>query len=112
MTDSAGPLSPGERVGVRGFARQVFLLRHHPLPRGEGVKALTWESAYGKAYQIQVSNDAITWTTVYATTTSDGGTDNLTRITVDGSSNNTDWLKVEVHRSGPEVVTWEQIPYR
>ena len=38
---------------------------------------LTWESAYGKAYQIQVSNDAVTWTNIYATTTGDGGTDDL-----------------------------------
>ena len=42
----------------------------------------------------------------------DGAADNLTRITVDGSSNNTDWLEVRVHRSGSEVLTWEQIPYR
>ena len=41
----------------------------------------------------------------------DGTADNLTRITVDGSSNNTDWLKVSVHRSGHEVLTWQQIPY-
>ncbi len=40
----------------------------------------------------------------------EGAADNLTRFTVDGSSNNTDWLKVQVHRSGPEVITWEQIP--
>lgn len=40
----------------------------------------------------------------------EGAADNLTRITVDGSSNNTDWLKVQVHRSGPEVMTWEAGP--
>lgn len=39
---------------------------------------LSWEAAYGKAYQIQVSNDQTTWTTVYSTTTSDGGADNDT----------------------------------
>ena len=39
---------------------------------------LTWEAAYGKSYQIQVSNDAVTWTTIYTTTTGDGGTDDLT----------------------------------
>ncbi len=42
----------------------------------------------------------------------EGAADNLTCITVDGSSNNTDWLKVQVHRGGPDVITWEQIPYR
>jgi hypothetical protein len=38
---------------------------------------LTWESAYGKAYQIQTSNDAVTWTSIFTTTTGDGGTDDL-----------------------------------
>ncbi len=38
---------------------------------------LLWETAYGKAYQIQVSNDATNWTTIYSTTTGDGGTDDL-----------------------------------
>jgi beta-glucosidase len=35
---------------------------------------LIWEAAYGKAYKIQVSNDASTWTDVYSTTTGAGGT--------------------------------------
>ena len=38
---------------------------------------LRWESAYGKSYQIQVSNDATTWTSVYSTTTGPGGTETL-----------------------------------
>jgi beta-glucosidase len=38
---------------------------------------LTWESAYGKAFQIQVSNDATTWTSIYTTTTGTGGTQTL-----------------------------------
>ncbi|GAA4575203.1 discoidin domain-containing protein [Planotetraspora kaengkrachanensis] len=38
---------------------------------------LGWESAYGKAYQIQTSNDGAGWTTVYSTTTGDGGFDDL-----------------------------------
>ncbi|WP_068399300.1 metallophosphoesterase [Kribbia dieselivorans] len=41
-----------------------------------------------------------------------GSTSNLTRITVDGSSNNHDWLKVTVNRPGAEsVLSWEQVPY-
>ena len=48
------------------------------------------------------------WLALYA---AEGAAGNLTRITVDGSSNNTDWLKVQVHRTGPEVMTWQQIPY-
>ncbi len=39
---------------------------------------LNWEAAYGKAYQIQVSNDSTTWTTVFSTTTGDGGIDDIT----------------------------------
>jgi hypothetical protein len=38
---------------------------------------LQWEAAYGKAFQIQVSNDASAWTTVYSTTTGTGGTQTL-----------------------------------
>jgi beta-glucanase (GH16 family) len=38
---------------------------------------LSWEAAYGKAYQIQTSPDGTNWTTIYSTTTGDGGTDDL-----------------------------------
>src|SRR5258707_3538521 len=45
---------------------------------------LTWEAAFGKAYQIQTSNDAVTWATIFTTTTGDGGTDDLTGLTGSG----------------------------
>jgi beta-glucanase (GH16 family) len=38
---------------------------------------LNWEAAYGKAFQIQTSNDATNWTTIYSTTTGTGGTQTL-----------------------------------
>ncbi|EFM11780.1 glycoside hydrolase family 5 [Paenibacillus curdlanolyticus YK9] len=38
---------------------------------------LNWEVAYGKAYQIQTSLDNSSWSTVYSTTTGDGGIDNI-----------------------------------
>ena len=39
---------------------------------------LDWENpAYATAYQIQVSADAINWTTIYSTTTGAGGTETL-----------------------------------
>jgi len=38
---------------------------------------LDWEAAYGKAYQIQTSADGSSWTTIYSTTTGDGGADDL-----------------------------------
>jgi hypothetical protein len=42
---------------------------------------LRWEAAYGRSYQLQVSNDAATWTDVYTTTTGDGGVDDITLST-------------------------------
>ncbi|XCM83939.1 discoidin domain-containing protein [Kitasatospora sp. HUAS MG31] len=38
---------------------------------------LNWEAAYGKSYQIQVSQDGANWTTVHSTTTGTGGTETL-----------------------------------
>jgi F5/8 type C domain/Ricin-type beta-trefoil lectin domain/Putative Ig domain len=38
---------------------------------------LNWETAYGKAFQIQTSPDGSTWTTIYSTTTGTGGTQTL-----------------------------------
>jgi beta-glucosidase len=38
---------------------------------------IQWETASGKAYQIQVSADAQNWTTIYSTTTGPGGTETL-----------------------------------
>jgi len=39
---------------------------------------LQWENAYATAFQIQVSNDATNWTSIYTTTTGTGGTQTLT----------------------------------
>jgi hypothetical protein len=41
---------------------------------------LNWEVAYGKAYQIQLSNDASAWTTIYSTSTGDGGIDDISGL--------------------------------
>src|SRR5215472_3581252 len=38
---------------------------------------LNWERAYGKAFQIQTSNDNSTWTSIFSTTTGTGGTQTL-----------------------------------
>jgi hypothetical protein len=38
---------------------------------------LNWETAYGKAFQIQTSNDNATWTTIFSTTTGTGGVQTL-----------------------------------
>jgi hypothetical protein len=39
---------------------------------------LQWEAAYAKAFQLQTSADAVTWTTIYSTTNGTGGTQDLT----------------------------------
>ena len=38
---------------------------------------LAWEAAYATAFQVQVSDDASNWTTIYSTTTGAGGTQTL-----------------------------------
>jgi hypothetical protein len=49
------------------------------------------------------------WLSRYGVTGSAAG---LERITVDGSDNNKDWLKVTVNRPGADrVLSWERIPY-
>jgi PKD repeat protein/glucose/arabinose dehydrogenase len=48
-----------------------------------GVK-LSWEAAYGRAYRIEVSADATTWTTIYTTTTGDGGVDDINGLSGTG----------------------------
>ncbi|MGH3711964.1 MAG: RICIN domain-containing protein [Micromonosporaceae bacterium] len=45
---------------------------------------LSWEAAYGKGYKLQTSPDGTTWTDIYATTTGDGGTDELTGLSGSG----------------------------
>jgi hypothetical protein len=45
---------------------------------------LTWEAAYAKAYTIQVSADGTAWTTIYSTTTGNGGADDLTGLSGTG----------------------------
>ncbi|MDT8912392.1 family 20 glycosylhydrolase [Amycolatopsis sp. PS_44_ISF1] len=55
---------------------QVDLGRPRPVDR---VK-LSWEAAYGTGYEIQTSTDGTAWTTVYRTTTGDGGTDEVTGL--------------------------------
>ncbi|MEV0130275.1 ThuA domain-containing protein [Dactylosporangium sp. NPDC050688] len=45
---------------------------------------LTWEAAYGSAYQIQTSADGNTWTTVRSVTGGDGGVDDNTALNATG----------------------------
>jgi hypothetical protein len=58
---------------------------------------LVWEAAFARAYQIQVSDNATTWRTVYSTTTADGGVDGIDvnttarYVRVNGTARGTGW---------------------
>lgn len=54
------------------------------IPKPVSRVKLHWDNSYGKGYLIQISDDATTWTTVYTTTTGDGGIDDLTGLTGTG----------------------------
>jgi hypothetical protein len=41
---------------------------------------LAWETAYGKVYRIEVSDDTLAWTQIYFNTNSSGGTEDLTNL--------------------------------
>ena len=45
---------------------------------------LTWEAAYATSFQIQVSSNAVNWTTIYSTTTGPGGVQDLTGLSGTG----------------------------
>jgi hypothetical protein len=45
---------------------------------------LSWEAAYGSAYQIQVSNDNVGWTTLQSAAGQNGGTDDWTGLSGTG----------------------------
>ena len=45
---------------------------------------LSWETAYAKSYQIQVSDDNANWTTIYQTTSGTGGEEELTGLSGKG----------------------------
>jgi type 1 glutamine amidotransferase len=67
-----------------GSARTVNRVRLH------------WETAYGRAYRVQTSPDNANWSTVYSTTTGDGGIDD---VAVSGSGR---YLRVEGTQRGTQ----------
>ncbi|HCT76324.1 MAG TPA: hypothetical protein DGG94_15470, partial [Micromonosporaceae bacterium] len=58
---------------------------------------LNWEAAFARAYQIQISPDNTSWTTISSTTTGDGGVDDLAvtgigrYVRVNGTQRATQW---------------------
>ncbi|WP_432976084.1 chitosanase [Dactylosporangium sp. CA-233914] len=72
---------------------------------------LRWETAYGKAYDIQASPDGNTWSTVARTAAGDGGMDELTGLSAEaryvrlyGTARGTKWgyslYEFEVYGTG------------
>ena len=45
--------------------------------------SILWEAAYASAFQVQVSSDNATWTSIYSTTTGTGGTTKFTTSVTD-----------------------------
>jgi hypothetical protein len=45
---------------------------------------INWENAYAKAFMLQVSNNAKTWTTIYSTTAGTGGVQDITGLSGSG----------------------------
>ncbi|MBP2708046.1 penicillin acylase family protein [Microbispora sp. RL4-1S] len=81
-SSSQGSYTPGRAVdgdpGSRwasGWSDNQYLQVDLGSARTVGRAILHWETAYGSSYRVQVSGDGATWTTVYGTTTGDGGTD-------------------------------------
>ncbi|GAA3507076.1 discoidin domain-containing protein [Streptomyces showdoensis] len=77
---AAGAAVDGDLTGTRWASQwsdaqwiQVDLGVRADLSRA----VLTWEAAYGKAYDIQVSDDGADWRTAGSVTAGDGGTDDL-----------------------------------
>jgi beta-glucosidase len=71
---------------------------------------LQWEAAYATAFQIQVSANGTSWTTIYSTTTGTGGTQTLTvngtgrYVRMNGTTRATQWgyslWEFQVHTVG------------
>ena len=68
---------------------------------------LRWETAFGRAYQIQTSSDGNTWTTIHSTTTGAGGVEDFAVtgtgrfVRMNGTARGTQWgyslWEFEVH---------------
>ena len=58
---------------------------------------MSWETAFGKAYEIQTSDDNVNWGVIYSMTTGDGGFDDIDLsgsgryVRLYGTARGTDW---------------------
>jgi hypothetical protein len=58
---------------------------------------LHWEGAFGKVYDIDISNDGQTWTTVYSESNGSGGTD-----VIDLTGNSGRYIRMYGHERGTQ----------
>lgn len=84
--DAAGNATDGDASTRWASARSDPQWIYVDLGRPYVVNAVTlrWETAYAKAYSIQVSDDATTWTTIYGTSSGAGGVERLTGLSGTG----------------------------
>jgi hypothetical protein len=68
--------NPGTRWSS-GFSDPQWIQVDLGASRQVSQVVLSWEAAYARAFQLQTSTDAATWTSIYATTTGTGGTQTL-----------------------------------
>jgi hypothetical protein len=91
-SENAGAFPPAAAVdgntGTRwssGFSDAQWIQIDLGSAQTIGRVVLNWETAYGKAYQIQTAAAAAgPWTTIFSTSTGDGGIDDLTNLSGSG----------------------------
>lgn len=84
-SNETSSMTPGKAVddlfGTRWSSQQNSNVEWMYVDLGQAYNVnnikLHWEYAYGKSYKLQISSDAINWTDVFATTTGDGGVDDI-----------------------------------
>src|SRR5260221_471634 len=84
---TGAPLAVDGNTGTRwssAFSDPQWLQVDLGSPQSICGVTILWEAAYGKSYTIQTSPDANTWTTIFSTTTGDGGTDTLIGLSGSG----------------------------
>jgi beta-glucanase (GH16 family) len=82
-----GPNAVDGNTGTRwssAFSDPQWIYVDLGTPRNITRVLLNWEAAYGRSYSIQTSNDAVTWSPIFSTTTGNGGLDDLTGLTGNG----------------------------
>ncbi|WP_328718912.1 discoidin domain-containing protein [Streptomyces sp. NBC_00247] len=76
VAQSAVDGDPGTRWSS-GFADPQWIQIDLGASAGISRVVLNWEAAYGKAFRIEVSSDAVSWTVVHQSATGTGGVQNL-----------------------------------